>query len=349
MLRPRSLAPVAVLCVTLGLGVGLAVEATLAARSAWPFAAKPAEAAASSPAVSQTTPPSSPEAAASAAGLDEEHWNELTRSLATMAAGYRGRVGIYIRDIKNDRTWTYHADDLFPSASLIKVPIMASVFEKIKEGDIHLGTRLVLRRRDRVGGSGSLKWRPDGSKFTVRELLEHMMAESDNTATRIMIEQVGMGFLQEQFAKMGLVYTKIHPSGMSLVGGAVRQENYTTAREMAMLLEKIHNRELVDKPSSELMDDLMRHQRVRRRLAQYVPVGWEIAHKTGLLRRACHDCAIVSSPEGEIVIAVLTGQNRDYKRAKAFIAKIGRTIYNRYGDDEPVVRNTRRRSSSRAS
>ena len=328
MIRPRSLVALSVAAVALSLGIALALEPVIFGSPVhWAlFARTPA-----------AVPPP-PAAAAPAPSADEENWNELTRTLATQAVSYRGRVGIYLRDLKHDRTWTYHADDLFPSASLIKVPIMCAVFEKIREGDLTLGTRLVLRRRERFGGSGTLKWYPDRSKFTVRELLEHLMVESDNTAMKMLIDAIGFGFLQEQFQKIGLTYTQIHPSGLSLAAGKVATENYTTAHEMAGLLEKIHDGVMVDRFSSEMMVELMKKKKPRRRLAQNLPVGWEIAHKTGLLRRACHDVAIVTSPDGEFIIAVLTGQNRDYKRAKAFIAKVGRTVYTYYGHDTATAR-----------
>src|SRR5208282_4217005 len=74
-------------------------------------------------------------------------WNEMVRHLEIEAISYPGRVAIYLKDLKHDRIWTYRADDLFPSASLVKVPIMAAVFDKIHRGDLSLDTRLAMHRR----------------------------------------------------------------------------------------------------------------------------------------------------------------------------------------------------------
>lgn len=261
-------------------------------------------------------------------------WNELVRRLAAQSIGFDGRVAVFLKDLQKGRVWAYHADDLFPSASLIKVPIMISVFDKISRGDLSLQTRLRLQRRHRTGGSGSIKWYRDGSQFTVRQLLEKMIDESDNTATKMLIDQVGLAYLQQQFPKLGLIYTEIYPEGLSLRNSGVTYENYTTAREMAGLLEKVYRGEAVDRYSSQLMADILKRQKSRARLAKYLPRGWEIAHKTGLLRRACHDSSIIFSPRGDYVLVVLTGQNRDYGTAKDFISKLG-TLTFRYYDNDP--------------
>ena len=119
---------------------------------------------------------------------------------------------------------------------------------------------------------------------------------------------------------------------MSIKGGRVAHENYTTAREMEMLLEKIYRGEAVDKPSSDLMMEILKKPKaVASRLQKGMPAGWEIAHKTGLLRRACHDVGIVFAPQGDYMICVLTSHDSTYRTAKRFIASMARITYNYYG------------------
>lgn len=262
----------------------------------------------------------------------EAAWAEMTSELERMASRHRGRVAVYVKDLKDGRTWTYHENDLFPSASLIKVPIMAAVFAKIKDGGATLHDRITLRRHNRVGGSGSLKWSPDGTRYSVADLLQRMIHESDNTATSMLIEHVGLGYIQRQFPTFGLLYTGIYQEGMSIKSGRVQNENYTTAREMSMLMEKIYRGELIDRSSSQLMMEILKHKKaVASRLAKSLPREWEIAHKTGLLRNACHDVAIILSPKGDYAITVLTGSNQSYKVAKDFITRLGRVTYVHYG------------------
>ena len=271
-------------------------------------------------------------------------WDKMTAALDKTAVHYPGRVSICMRDLRTGKTWMYHPDDLFPAASLIKVPILIAAFYKMKDGQLSLEEKLPITRRNRVGGSGSLKWRPDGTKLAVRELLIHMINESDNTATKMVLERLGLGYVQQQFPRMGLLYTGIYEEGMSIKGGRVAHENYTTAREMTMLLEKIYKGEAVDKPSSDLMMEILKKPKaVASRLAKGMPTGWEIAHKTGLLRQACHDSAIFLTPNGDYSLTVLTGQNQSYSQAKTFITKLAHVTFANYAGPRYYAQATRRR------
>ena len=260
-------------------------------------------------------------------------FDAMTADVEASARRYPHRVGIYIKDLHHNLEWSYHADDLFPAASLIKVPVMCGVFEKIHRGELSLNSQLTLRRRTRMGGSGSLKWAREGSSYTVRRLLEKLIHESDNSAMMLLIDEVGMGYLQRFFPSMGLVYTEIYPDGLRLTSGSVRYENYTTPREMGGMFEKMYRHQMVDQFASELMLDILKSNPSRSRLAKELPVGWELAHKTGLLRRACHDVGIVFSPQGDYVIAVLTGRNQSYTAAKDLIINLGKTTYKYYRQD----------------
>lgn len=286
------------------------------------------------PASAPAAPAPPPVAAQSVMRADprEEAWESMTQELSRLAAHHQGRVAIYLTDFKDGKTWSYHPDDLFPSASLIKVPVMICAFYAMQDGRMTLNEKLTLHQHNRISGSGSLKWRPEGTRLSVRDLLQLMISESDNTATNMMIEALGLGYIQQQFPKMGLLYTGIYKEGMSLVGSRVAHENYTTAREMTMLMEKIYHGEMVDKPSSTLMLEILRHKKaVASRLAKGLPAGWEIAHKTGLLRHACHDSAIFLTPNGDYAMTVLTGQNESYKTAKDFISRLGRVTFRHFG------------------
>lgn len=271
-------------------------------------------------------------------------WDKMTSELDNVSSRYPGRVSIFLRDLRTGKTWMHHPDDLFPAASLIKVPIMIAAFYKMKDGQLSLDEKLAISRRNRVGGSGSLKWRPDGTKLAVRDLMMYMINESDNTATKMVLERLGLGYVQQQFPRIGLLYTGIYEEGMSIKGGRVAHENYTTAREMTMLLEKIYKGEAVDKASSEyMMEILKRPKAVPSRLAKGLPVGWEIAHKTGLLRQACHDSAIFLTPNGDYAMTVLTGQNPSYSQAKTLITKLAHVTFANYAGPRYYAQATRRR------
>lgn len=262
--------------------------------------------------------------------LEESKWNELVYKLKEMAERYPANVGIYLKDLTQGKEWTYRPDRLFPSASLIKVPIMAATLLKCERSKIDLNTELTLTAKERRAGSGSLKWAREGTRLSILEVIYKMITESDNTAAQMLLDYFGIYYFQEAFKELGLAYTNITQEGMSLTSGRVAKENYTTPREMAYLLEKIYRGELVSKQSSELMLDILKRTKSRSRLKKGIPIGWEIGHKTGLLRKSCHDAGIVFSPRGDYIIVVMTSKVPDYRSAKEFITKIGKITASYY-------------------
>jgi beta-lactamase class A len=278
--------------------------------------------------------------------IRDEEWASMVDGLGKSSNAFHGRVGIYLKDLHTGKVWEYNADKIFPSASLVKVPIMASVFDKIKLGAITLDTQLRLTRRERVGGSGSLKWVRDGTSLSVMEIIYKMITESDNTATRMLIDYVGMDYLEDNFKRLGLVQTNICQEGMSLASGRVKNDNFTTAREMAGLMEQIYEGKLVNREASEFMLDVLKHNKSRSRLRKGLPLGWEIGHKTGLLRKSCHDVGIVFSPRGDFVLAVLTSEVPDYTTAKNFISRVAKLTYGYYKIDASFAENPRTAGAS---
>ena len=248
--------------------------------------------------------------------ISDPRWLQLTTQLQANIQHFPGRVSVYLKDLNSGREWNHNPDQFMPSASLIKVPILAAVLKKIENGELSLDTQLPVTKKNRASGSGRLKWQQTGAKFTVAELLHYLITESDNTAMRILLDLVGINYAQQTFAEMGLIATNIENEGLKLSSRPVLKENYTTAREMAELMEKIYKGTLISKESSQIMLDLMKNLKHRERLAKSLPKGWQIAHKTGLLRHACHDAGIIFSPSGDYVLVVLTWKGGDYRTAK---------------------------------
>lgn len=261
--------------------------------------------------------------------LSDSQWNEMVSNITQIAQTYNGEVGLYIKDLKTGRTFEHNADQRFVCASLIKVPIMVAAFQAIKEGKISLSTRMTYNRKFRREGSGYMKWAKSGLQYTVSYLIYSMITRSDNTATAMIIDLLGYDYLNERFAEAGLRETRIAPSGMSLASYLdPSKDNYTTPLEMGNLLEKIYKHEAVSDGLSDLMLEIMKGAAMHRsRLARDLPDDWKLARKTGLLRKNCHDVGIVFTPEGDYIICVLTGRNKDYQVAKGLISTVGKKAY----------------------
>jgi len=263
--------------------------------------------------------------------INPDDWQSLAAAVKKQSHQFSGVTGYIIKDLKSGHVLSHNEGLPFLSASLIKLPILCAAFQAVQEGKLSLSATYTLQRLDRRGGSGVLKFAQPGTVYTIRELLEYMIVNSDNTATEIIVRQLGYNYLQETFDRLGLKDTQIHADGFNLTPRAVPDDNMTSPRDMAFLLENIYNRKLVSPDASDQMLDILKHQHLRDRLPRFIPMGWTIAHKTGLLRKACHDVGIVFSPRGDYMICVLTAHDVTYKTAKHFIASMGRITFDYYG------------------
>lgn len=269
--------------------------------------------------------------------MDEYHWSEMTEKIEETALRYPAKTAIYLKDFKTERQWSYNADLKFPSASLVKVPIMACVFSISIRNGLDLNKEITLTQKDRRSGSGTLKWAREGTKLSLMEIIYMMITQSDNTAAQMLIDYFGIDVLKKEFLRLGLLITSIDESGMSLSSKPVKQENYTTAREMSFLFEKIYKGELISESASRAMMEILKRTKGHSRLRSAVPREWEMGHKTGLLRKACHDVGIVFSPGGDYLIAVLTADVPSYKSAKEFISKVAKITSAYYGNEPAIV------------
>ncbi|MCS7227835.1 MAG: class A beta-lactamase-related serine hydrolase [Endomicrobia bacterium] len=231
------------------------------------------------------------------------------------------QISIYIKDISTDYTINIESEKLIPSASLLKIPIMAAVYYLQNIGELSLNEVLVYKRHHRCGGSGIIKNMAYGSKFEIRQLIEYMITISDNIATHMLMERIGIKRLNEIFIKLGLEHTNIERYIMDLRARDKGVENYTTAKDIGLLLEKIYKGKLVSKQASIEMLSFLMKQQVDDRIPRFLPEEIVVAHKTGLMKNVCHDAGIVFTGNGDFIICVLT-KNLDHRIAKRFIAEV---------------------------
>jgi beta-lactamase class A len=201
---------------------------------------------------------------------------------------------------------------------------MVGVFSLVEEKKISLDKEIPITNKDRVWGSGSLKWAREGTRLTVLELVYRMITESDNTATRVLLDYIGIDYFKSYFKQIGLCYTNITEEGMDLTSGRVRKENFTTPREMGYLLEKIYRKEIVSKNACEMMLDILKRTKSYSRIRKGIPPTWQVGHKTGLLRKSTSDVAIVFSPNGDYILCVLLDEVPSYRSGKIFITKVAK-------------------------
>ncbi|MCX5715199.1 MAG: class A beta-lactamase-related serine hydrolase, partial [Candidatus Omnitrophica bacterium] len=178
-------------------------------------------------------------------------WENLRKVIENRVRSFRGAVGIVVEDLDSEWEIAFNQDMLVPSASLVKIPIMLSCFYAAEDGKINLEDTISLKNSEKVSGSRVLANAPAGSVFTIKELFEPMITQSDNAAANLLINLLGFDTLNSYFKKMGLKSTNLARKMMDFKERSEGEENYTTAQDMAFLLERMYHDEIISKDVSE--------------------------------------------------------------------------------------------------
>ncbi len=258
-------------------------------------------------------------------------YGKLKEAIEDEIINFKGKVGIIIKDLDMNLEISVNKDKLFPSASLVKIPIMAACFDAIDKGKIQSDSLLLLKSHHKVPGSGELKHEPQGAQFNIKQLIELMISESDNTACNMLIELLGFDYLNESFERLGLRDTNISRSMMDFKSREEGRENYTTSSDLAFLLDKIYHYRLINKRTSYKCLELLKRQKIKDRIPAKLPPELTVAHKTGLEKGICHDAGIIFTDRGSLLICVLTKHRyKNARPAKRLISRIAFLAYKHY-------------------
>jgi beta-lactamase class A len=203
-----------------------------------------------------------------------------------------GAMGVAAIDVKTGETLAVNADLRFPTASLIKVPVMVEVFHQIAAGKLQRDKLVMLREEDKAGDEPVvLNQLHAGVALTVRDLLALMIGYSDNTATNLLIREVGTSQVNDRMLKYGLEQTKLfRPTfrdGHADVLPELEREfglGMTTPRDMARLLLLLAEGKLVSRAASDEMIALLDGQQFREMIPRSLPFARDhvkVANKTG--------------------------------------------------------------------
>ncbi|MCK5288922.1 MAG: serine hydrolase, partial [Candidatus Omnitrophica bacterium] len=244
---------------------------------------------------------------------------------------FEGDFSFFVKDFSYPQLeFSFKSEEKIAAASIIKFPILAVMMRAIKENKFSLDDEITIKRKDITGGSGRIKGMKVPVKLTLRKILELMITRSDNTATNKVIDLLGYDYINNDFTQLGLTGTFLRRKMMDFSLRRKGVENYTTARDITVLFEKLYSKKLVDKSSSELMISLLKKQKVNNRIPRFLPDGVIVAHKTGLERGVVHDAGIVFNEKGDYIICVLVNKVKNFKKAKKLIAQLSLLTYNLY-------------------
>jgi beta-lactamase class A len=261
--------------------------------------------------------------------ITQKSFQKLEGQISQMRRSFPGECSFIVKDAKKPfLEITYRQKDSFPAASLIKLPIAAVAFKAIKEKKLKLWETFTISAKDIADGSGVIKTKRPPLVLSFKKLIELMIAQSDNTATNKIINILGYDYINISFKQLGLKNTILQRKMMDFSRRRKGIENYTCAADITCLLEKIYNKQLIDRRSSAMMLSFLLRQRMKDRIPRYLPRGVEVAHKTGLEKGIVHDAGIIFSSKSDCIVCVLTKGVKKYSKAKKFIANLSSLAYN---------------------
>jgi len=252
----------------------------------------------------------------------------LQGGLRQLLARYGDQVGVVLIDIRSGRSISQNGDLPFPAASVIKLPIMAATFKEAENRKLSLEDRIAMTENKKLPGSGVLQWLKPNT-YTIWNLTRMMISLSDNTATLLLSEKLGLPKLNEYCQAFGLRYTIIKDR-TTLVEPPSPEANYTTPQDMARLLLKIYCRDGFADQSVKDMLAFMENQRYRWGICRPLPWRTKIANKTGNLDGVLNDVGIVFTPGGDYILSVFTRGFPKKREAREIINAVSAYVYEAY-------------------
>ncbi|MBU5668302.1 class A beta-lactamase-related serine hydrolase [Peptoniphilus sp. MSJ-1] len=257
--------------------------------------------------------------------------NELKERVKKIIEKSSGNISLSFYDLKENNGFGFNEENKVPSASMIKLLIMIETFELVKEGKFSLDDKIEINKDKIVGGSGILKEFEEGHKFSLRELLTLMIIVSDNSATNIIIDLVGKDRINKRAEKLNLESTILQRKMMDSDAAKRGLDNFTSSKDIANILEKIYNKEVVDEIYCETMLDILLRQHERQRLQRFLPEDVKIANKSGDLDNLENDGGIFLIENHPYILVVLINDADSNADAQESIGRISKLIYDELG------------------
>jgi beta-lactamase class A len=237
----------------------------------------------------------------------------LEKQLQALISGFKGDMGIYVHNLKNHRQVAINADTIFPTASIIKIPILTGIMRKIEYGQLTYHQPLIYKDSLLYEGEDILGSFKNNEKIELSKVLMLMLTTSDNTASLWLQSIAGTGTsINELMDSVGLPNTRVN----SRTSGRTEQRNkwgwgQTTPREMGQLLEKIINHEVISYTASEKMLRLMSRNYWDEEAISRIPADVFIASKSGAIDASRSELLFVNGKKCSYVFSIFTKNNQD--------------------------------------
>jgi beta-lactamase class A len=255
-------------------------------------------------------------------------WARMEDSVHTIVRETDAVVGVAILDLTDQRAFYLNADAIYPTASTIKIAVLAELYRQHERGSgAKLGDLYTVNAKDGVGTEGILQSMSAGvSRITNRDLALLMVSLSDNSATNVLIDRVGMDNVNSWLSQLGLERTRLRRHMLDVKAAQEGRENTSTPRELVTMLRAIHEGRVFGKATTEEFFRMLSTQKSSY-IPRHLPADLMIANKPGNLDAVRNDAGIIFVPGRPFAIAVMTTFATDGVEAQESIGRIAQAAW----------------------
>jgi beta-lactamase class A len=231
-------------------------------------------------------------------------WRRLERDLSRRVDDFPGVAGVYVKDLVAGTAVGANADEVFPTASTIKIHVLTRLLQRAERGELSLTERIRLTPELRVPGSGVLTYLEGDVELSLIDIAILMITVSDNTATNICIDRAGIDATNQMLRELGLKHTMLRRKMQDHAASARGDENVATPAECVAMLECLH----AGRPTTWVAERVISILRKWKQgpLNRALPGTVPVANKPGGMDRVRCDAGIVSLPRRPYAIAIMT-------------------------------------------
>jgi beta-lactamase class A len=246
----------------------------------------------------------------------EIDWDKLRVQIEGTLLGARGNYAVYIYDLSTDESMGIKETQVMMAASLIKLPLMVSMYRQDQVGEIDLEAVYKLKDGDKVGGAGSMAYQAAGTEYSYRKLIELMGQQSDNTAFNVIVKLLGEKKVNDEIKEMGMINTNY-------------DKNLTTAYDVGTLFRDLYKGELLTKKNTDEMFKFLTKTIFEDRIPQGVSSTVKVAHKVGTEVGVVSDGGIIFAQNPYILVIMSEGASLE--EGKKLLPEVSRVVWETLG------------------
>jgi len=254
-------------------------------------------------------------------------WQKLESTINDVDHSLDGVLGVAILDLTGGQKFLLHADEVFPQASSIKIAVLAELYHQAQSGKLKLNDLYTVQTSDLVPDSDIMGCLTPGvTRITLRDLATMMVAVSDNSATNVLIDRVGMENVNGLMSSLSLTHTRLRRKMMDLKAASEGRENISTPGEMMVLLENLYRGKVLNK---EMTEDFFKVLSTPKSsfIPRDLPEGLKIANKPGELEGVRNDSGVVFIEKRPYVICVMTTYLQRERDGEEAVSRISLAAY----------------------